>query len=111
MVEYEDILQSAVEQVKEEEFRPHVIIQSNDDAVTKDFEFARKAFKKRGVRVTLNLHDPFPSMGSISVLGKTIVLNDVNALRKLCESASNIDIYPRTDGKVQIDFTYHGLTK
>ena len=30
---------------------------------------------------------------------------------KAVELASNFEVYPKTDGTVQMDFTFHGLTR
>lgn len=66
--------------------------------------------KGKDIQVTYTLHQPLKSMGCISLLGKDISFTQTKRFIKACNIASNIDIYPKTDGNVRIDLTFHGLT-
>lgn len=61
-------------------------------------------------KVTYKLNEPYTSVGFVSVVGKDISFNHPEWLLKIAEYASNIEAYPRTDGTVQMNFTFHGLT-
>lgn len=63
------------------------------------------------VKLTYALHEPFKSMGSISVEGKNLVFTNSEWFSRAAEFASNTEIYPLTNGKVRLTLTFHGLVK
>lgn len=62
-------------------------------------------------KVTYTLHDPYKSMGVVSVIGSDLLFRNTEWFMKAVELASNFEVYPKTDGTVQMDFTFHGLTR
>ena len=60
--------------------------------------------------VSHKLHKPFKSMGSIFVEGKDLTFSQPEWFARAAEFASNVDIYPLTNGKIRMAFTFHGLT-
>jgi len=64
----------------------------------------------QGVVVTYELHEPYKSMGSVSVIGKRIDIRKPEWFMKCVELSNNFDAHAKTDGTVQMDFTFHGLT-
>ncbi len=65
----------------------------------------------RGVKVSYELYKPFISMGSVSVVGKNLAFRKPEWFMKAVELASNFEVYPKTDGTIQMNFTFHGLTR
>ena len=63
-------------------------------------------------KVTYEINEPYKSMGSVSVIGRGVMLPLYNAewFTAACKLASNFNVYPRTDGSVRMDFTFHGMT-
>lgn len=64
----------------------------------------------RKVSVTYKLYEPFRTMGSVSVEGKSIEFDSTKWFTRAAEFASNTDVYPLADNKVRMTFTFHGLT-
>ena len=62
-------------------------------------------------KVTYVLHEPYRSMGSVQVVGKDLMFRKPEWFMKAVELANNFEVYPKTDGTVQMNFTFHGLTK
>lgn len=62
-------------------------------------------------KVTYALHEPYKSMGVVSVVGSDLLFRNTEWFMKAVELASNFEVYPKTDGTVQMDFTFHGLTR
>ena len=62
-------------------------------------------------KVSYELHTPYKSMGSVSVVGSDLLFRNTEWFMKAVELASNFEVYPKTDGTVQMDFTFHGLTR
>lgn len=62
-------------------------------------------------RVEYKLHEPYKSMGYVSITGANLLFNKSDWFIKAVKLASNFEVYPKTDGTVQMNFTFHGLTK
>lgn len=59
--------------------------------------------------VTYKLYEPFKTMGSVSVEGKSLEFDDPMRFARAAEFASNIEIYPLANDRVRLTFTFHGL--
>lgn len=59
--------------------------------------------------VTYKLYEPFKTMGSVSVEGKSLEFSDPMRFARAAEFADNIEVYPLVDDKVRLTFTFHGL--
>lgn len=81
----------------------------------KQIVFAHKALEKllvnEDVVINCDLHEPFHSVGVISIIGDSFTFYNTKMFTKICGLASNIDVYTRVDDKVAMDLTFHGLTK
>jgi len=69
----------------------------------------RKFTDGEGLTVDMELHKPFKSMGSVSVKGKNVVFVDSDVFRRITTLASTFDVYPKTNGTIQVDFGFNGL--
>lgn len=77
--------------------------------VEKCFKSLSEMFAGEPVQITKSLHKPFKGSGVITILGKDILVRDPGNFAVVCGYANNVDIYPKTDGNVQIDLSFHGL--
>lgn len=68
------------------------------------------AKEQKGVKVDYKLHTPYNSMGYVSVAGKKLVFRKPEWFMKAVELSNNFEVYPKTNGSVQMNFTFHGLT-
>ena len=77
-----------------------------------EFTYLVMRYLTRGhkVSVTYKLYEPFRTMGSVSVEGKSIEFDSPEWFARAAEFASNTDVYPLADNKVRLTFTFHGLT-
>lgn len=98
------------EQIADDESRTSIL---NPDRL-KEMQFTYKAmkymFRDTNAKVSYKLHEPFQSMGSVSVTGKDIDIRKAKWFFKAVELASNFEAYPKTDGTVCMTFTFHNLT-
>lgn len=67
--------------------------------------------KETDAKLTYLLNEPFKSMGSISIEGKTISFTNSEWFARAAEFASNTEVYPLTNGKVRMTLTFHGLVR
>ena len=65
--------------------------------------------KGTGAQLTYSLNEPFKSMGSISVEGKTLSFTNAEWFSRAAEFASSTEIYPLSNGKIRMTMTFHGL--
>ena len=66
--------------------------------------------KGTNAKVTYALNEPYKSMGSVSIVGKELTFSNPKWFMIAVRLASNFNVYPKTNGTVQMDFTFHGLT-
>ena len=71
----------------------------------------KRLVRGTSAKVTHQLHEPFQSMGSVSVTGKNIDMKKVVWFVRSAELASKSVVYPKTDGTVCMTFPFHGLTR
>lgn len=64
-----------------------------------------------GAKIDLVLFNPFPNMGNISIEGKRVVVKDTRLFVEIARCADNIEVYGKTNGKVQINLCFYGLKK
>lgn len=76
----------------------HAILQ----ALTRDME---------DVKLTYELHQPFRSMGYISLEGESPEFDNPLLFARAVGLADNIEFYPLVNGRVRIDLAFNGLTK
>lgn len=67
--------------------------------------------KNTDAKLSYALHEPFKSMGSISVEGKNLAFANAEWFSRAAEFASNTEVYPLTNGKVRMTLTFHGLVR
>lgn len=107
----DSLLDSLTEMIQESESRTSLVVPARLQQFAAAHNILKHLTKGTGVRLTYEMHEPFASVGSITVVGKTPKFRRPDLFVKAARLASNVDIYPRTDGTIQIDFTFHGLTR
>ena len=89
--------------------QPHVV---NHERV-KEFEHAYKlvckAAKDSEATITYSLERINIGMASITVIGKDLQFDSPKVFVEAARFASNVNIYPRTDGMVRTDLTFYNM--
>ena len=73
-------------------------------------EAMKKVFKGQGVKITCTPHSTFASMGTVEVSGKSLVVYNTPLFVKASSLASNYYVYPKLDGTIVLELTFHGMT-
>lgn len=94
--------------VNSQEIHPALENDDRVEMVVDTYTIARRMFARANAIVTYKLHEPFRSMGTVTILGTNL---EVSRLVNVFRRADNIDVFPRTNGTVQVNITFHGLTK
>lgn len=96
------------------------VIMNDEDCVLNKYKIQQMVYtfkmlkyltKGMNAKVAYALHDPYKSMGYVSVTGDRLVFRRAEWFMKAVELASNFDVYTKKDGSVQMDFTFHGLVR
>lgn len=61
------------------------------------------------LKITYEINKPYKTMAFISIIGKDLKFSHPQWFVMATKIASNVDIFPRVDGTVQIDFTFNGF--
>lgn len=97
--------------ILEDEQQPHIV----NPARYQQFQLAHNVLQKltadTGMKVSYEIHEPFSSMGSISIEGEQLEFYNCRWLAKAIGFASNLEVYPLTSGKIRLVLTFHGLAK
>ncbi len=95
--------------IEKDEARMVFVNETREKELKSAEEILRQVVQGKEVEINESLHDPLPSMGCVSVIGREIVIEDTERFLEAAGLASNLDIFPRADGSLEMDFTFHGL--
>lgn len=88
-----------------------VIIPEEVKLVGTAYKALRRIVKGKDIAITYELNTPFASMGAVSIVGKEVIVANPVLFAKTAEMASNFEVYPKTNGTVQMNFTFHNLAR
>lgn len=91
--------------------KPAVINPERIQQLLYTYKIVKYLTKGTKAKVSYTLHEPYKSMGYVSVTGSSIQFGNTEWFLKAVELASNFEVFPKTDGTVEMNFTFHGLTK
>ena len=107
----DDFIEVISQELEAEEWNTTML----DFQKSKQIQFAYSVLKylTRGsdAVVSYKLHEPFKTMGSVSVEGKSIEFYQPEWFARVAEFASNTEVYPLAKNRGRLTFTFHGLTK
>ena len=101
---------SVANDIAQDESRTSIINPYRMQQLLYTYKVMKYLMKGTSAKVTYKLHEPYHSMGSVSVTGKDIEFKKVSWFLRAAELASNYEVYPKTDGTVCMTFTFHGIT-
>lgn len=66
--------------------------------------------KGTDMEISYKLHEPFKTMGSVSVEGESLEFDKPEWFARAAEFANNTEVYPLAKNRVRMTMTFHGLT-
>lgn len=112
--EVEEMLESLTtmvgEQIENYDNRTAIVNPLKIKAVLYTYKVMCYLTKGISAKVSYELNKPYKSMGSVSVVGKDLVFDKTEWFVAAIKLASNFNVYPKANGTIQMDFTFHGLT-
>ena len=108
--ENRELIESIGRWIIEDETRPSIL----DPLRMEQFLFVSTVLEKMiqdtDMKISVTMHEPFNSMGSICMEGDTLEFSDCKRLGRAIEFSNNLEIFPTNDGKDRLVLTFHGLT-
>lgn len=101
---------SVANDIAQDESRTSIINPYRMQQLLYTYKVMKYLMKGTSAKVTYKLHEPYQSMGSVSVTGNDIEFKKISWFLRAAELASNYEVYPKTDGTVCMTFTFHGIT-
>lgn len=97
--------------IAEDESKSSVINPDKTKNLLNTYKLMKYLMKdNKKAKVTCEFNEPFNSMGSVGVTGRRLNFRKPEWFMKAVELSDNFEVYPKADGTVQMNFTFHGLT-
>ena len=109
--ELDEYLSPFYDAVRKHNAEPSVINTDGIKKVAIVYETMRRLLAGTGARISYELHEPWSSSGVVTVIAKSLSFTNISAFGEAARSAANYEIYPRVDGRVQLNFAFDHLTE
>lgn len=107
----DEILNRITSAISAEEPGVSVVRPDKLEMIATVYDAVKASTGGRGVKVSYELNAPYTSMGSVSVIGKEIKIVNTKLFTMAVCLASNFEVYTKTNGKIQMDLTFHNITR
>jgi len=107
--ELDELIDSIGEWILEDDMRPGILNPLRVQQMRFSYSVLERLSKGSEMRVAYTMHEPFTSIGSITVEGDHLAFADCKWLGRAMEFASNIEVYSLANGGVRLVLTFHGL--
>lgn len=104
------IAELAAEILKDEE-KPTVLSPGKYRQVEFVYKCMQYLMSGTNAEVSYKLFEPVKTMASVCVESDVIEIQDMRWFSRASKMASNVEVYPLTNGKVRMEFTFHGITE
>lgn len=111
MASVDEIMMEIANDISGDEAGTSVIIPERAKQIETAYKSLLLIAKGKNVDVTYEMNAPYTSVGSVSITGREIIITNPVLFAKVAEMASNFEIYPKTNGTVQMNFTFHNITR
>ncbi|MCD7821038.1 MAG: hypothetical protein LUG64_02375 [Clostridiales bacterium] len=75
------------------------------------YDIMKRIVKGVNVKMSCKVNQPYASTGAIIIVGKEIFITDPALFAQAMKLVSVWEVYPKTDGNIQLDLTFNGLTR
>ena len=88
---------------------PKTPVKEKEQQVMDVYKLMKQIAKGSKIRVNYKMHKPFSFAGAVTITGRNIEFLNPKEFIKAVQLADNYEVYPRTDGLVQLNFGFSGL--
>lgn len=111
MDELDALIDSVGEWILQDEMRPGVLKPMRLQQMQFSCGLLQKMVSNENAQIKCEFGEPFRSMGYISLEGSSLEFTDCKWFSRAISFASNVDIYPLSNGNVKMVLTFHGFVK
>lgn len=87
------------------------MVGTNPKVVEATYKVMKHIARGKKISVTHELNEPYSGMGFVSVTGEKIEIINPLLFSRVIELSSNFEVYSKTDGSIQMNFTFHNLVR
>ncbi len=106
----DDIIKCVGEQIEIENNKSAILNPERVKSLLMTYQILTRITKGVKTKVTYTMNKPYVSMGVVGVDGKELTFSSPKLFRVAAKLASNFNVYPKANGTVHMDFTFHNLT-
>lgn len=106
-----ELIDEIAKVIADDESKNTVVDIDREKMVTMCSKSFRNIASGNKLKITCGLHEPFESVGYIEAIGESIVINDTHVFCDIIKNASNIELVPHTNNSIEVNLTFHGLSK
>lgn len=99
------------EAARRDEGNVYVCVPEQLRRVERALKAVHRVFKDQEVKVSCKLHDPTLDWGAITIEGVSMSFTSMIPVAQLLLITDSIDIWPKTNGTVEVVLGYKGLVK
>ena len=107
--ELDELIDSIGKWILEDEGKPGILNPVRLQQMRFAHAVLKRVIENNGATIKYSIHEPFRSMGSITVEGSQLEFTDCKWLGRAMEFASNVEIYPLSSEGVRLVLTFHDL--
>lgn len=106
----DEMIKEIAEAVQQDECGVHVTNPKRVRDVKVVYRLLKYITSGKQLRIFYELNKPYASMAYISIIGKELEISNPGWFALCSNIASNVEIYARADGNVQINLTFNNFT-
>lgn len=109
--ELEALLDCLGQWIVEDEQQPGIINPVRYQQFQLTYNVLQKLLTGTDMKIAYEKHEPFNSMGSITIEGDQLEFANCRWLPRAVGFADNLEVYPLASGKVRMVLTFHGMVR
>lgn len=109
MDEIEETIKALAREIEEQEQEPQVLNLPRMHQMVQAYK-QLQCIACDDWKITTMVHKPLTSMGTICIEAEDLVFDQMKVISNALANASNMEIFPLTNGKIRMTITFHGLT-
>lgn len=109
--EEDKLILRLAEMIMKEESTPSILNPFRLAQIMRSYKIIKNHLADEEMELSYALHDAFASIGTIHIEARGMQFYSSAWFREALKYASNMEVYPLTNGKVRMALTFHGLTK
>lgn len=111
MDELDALIDSIGEWIIQDEMRPGILNPIRMQQMQFSCSLLQKMAAREDIQIKCEFGEPLRSMGYISLEGTSLEFSNCRWFSRAISFASNVDIYPLTNGNIRMVLTFHSLIK